>query len=1067
MRKFANRLIAILFFLAPLTSFAQTSITGRVVNEKDGKAIEGASVMVKGSKSGTKTDANGNFTISAKPGDVILITSVNFKQQQTKVKDNGSVAVRLQESEGNMDEVMIVTAMDIKRNSRELGYAAQTLDGAEIQGTQRENFLNALGGRVAGVSITPTSGNAGASTNIVLRGYNSLSLSNQPLFVVDGTIVDNSVIDENSNGGSGLGMVESSRSGPRPINQTTNRGNDYTNRVSDMNPNDIESLTVLKGPEATALYGSQASSGAIIITTKKAKLSASKKFKLGNINYDNSFRLQFVERLPEIFTDYDMGTNGRLDSNFAYFGPKLPAGTQKRDQLKDFFKTGFSQTHNLTVDVGNKNMSFKISGSAFDQSGTIPDNKYTRYTVRISNTTRFNKYIDITPAFTYTHSINKKPIRSTNGYLTTLLRWPVYDNINSAYNPDGTKREIFTAGDANEEFDNPLWNVQNNRSYDKLNKQNASLGININPFKWLTLAGRFGYETFKNDGWTFYHPETYLLTRADRGSQDNYYRKYEGYNHTITATAKKSFGKFNGRLMVGNMWQDYKTSAWSVFGTGIADATTFQFDPKKIGDSSITTLVSRNRLYRNNKFSDYNFRQQRQIAYFGEFAVNWNNIVFVNYTHRFEEGSTLPKVNRKVNYPAGSVSVIFTDLIKPLKKSNFLSYGKLRASLASTAKANSPYSNQSFFIQQTSSGGGFGYDFNNANFQLMPEKQSTYEVGTELRFFKNKLSIDATYYNTLNKDQILELVRTSYGTGFILNTLNLSSTRNQGVEISTNYKIFNRKDLTWNFGLNFTKSWNKLLTLPDNLPEFYISDTWLYGNARAGLRRGGPTTSITSVGYLRNNAGQVLIEPTTGLPVTDNNFLVRGDRNPDFTLGINNSIKYKNWSLNMLWDAKVGGDIFNGNELFLTTIGRSRLTADRETPQIVTGILRDGLENTANPTKNNIVIYPYLNQSYYQGAATSGLFNEEYFIEKDVSFMRLRDFTISYNFKDLIKKTKIMKTLSVFVTGNNLILISNYTGADPAVNGSTPATRGVGAFGFDFGTVPEPISLNFGLRAGF
>jgi TonB-linked SusC/RagA family outer membrane protein len=1066
MRKFANRLIAILFLLIPLTSLAQTSISGRVVNQSDGKAIEGASVMVRGAKSGTKTDANGNFTITAKNGDVLIISSVNFIAQQVRINNNTSVTVSLVNTTGTMDEV-VVTAMDIKRNPRELGYSVQKLEGAELQETQRENFLNALGGRVAGVSLTPTSGNAGASTNIVLRGYNSLALSNQPLFVVDGAIVDNSVLDENSNGGSGLGLVEASASGGRPINQTTNRGNDYTNRVSDMNPNDIESVTVLKGPEATALYGSQASSGAIIITTKKAKLSATGKFRLGGINYDNSFRVQMVERLPEIMSDYGMGTNGRTDSSFTYFGPKIPAGTARRDQAKDFFKTGFSQTHNLTVDFGNKDASFKVSGSAFNQSGTIPDNKYTRYTIRISNTTRYKKLIEITPAFTYTHSINKKPIRSSNGYLTTLLRWPVDDDISVAYNPDGTKREIFTAGDPNEELDNPLWNVQNNRSYDKLNKQSATLGINIYPLKWLTLAGRFGYETYKNDGWTFYHPETFLLTRATRGSQDNYYRKYEGYNHTITATAKKSFGKFNGRLMGGTMWQDYKTSAWSVFGTGVADATTFQFDPKMIGDSSITTAVTRNRLYRNNKFSDFNFRQQRQLAYFGEFAVNWNNIVFLNYTHRFEEGSTLPKDNRKVNYPAGSVSVIFTDLIKPLKKSNFFTYGKLRASLASTAKANSPYSNQSFFIAQTSSGGGFGYDFNNANIALLPEKQSTYEVGTELRFFRNRLSIDATYYNTLNKDQILELVRTSYGTGFILNTLNLSSTRNQGVEIYTNYKVVQSTNLTWNLGLNFTKSWNKLLTLPDNLPEFYISDTWLYGNARAGLRRGGPTTSITSVGYLRNNAGQVLIEPTTGLPVTDNNFLVRGDRNPDFTLGINNSIKYKNWTLNMLWDIKAGGDIFNGNELYLTSIGRSRLTSDRETPQIVSGVLRDGLENTPNPTPNNIVIYPYLNQSYYTGAATSGLFNEEYFIEKDVSFMRLRDLTVSYNFTNMLRKSKVMKSLSIFITGNNLILISNYTGADPAVNGSTPATRGVGAFGFDFGTVPEPISINFGLRAGF
>lgn len=1057
MRKFTNRLIAILFFLVPLVTQAQSPVSGKVLDEK-GNPVVGASVVLRGEKTGTKTDANGNFTINAKPGDVLVISSVNFGTQQTKVKDAGAITINMVTKDGTMDEV-VVTAMDIKRDPRELGYSAPKVTGSEVQETQRENFLNALGGRVAGVSITPTSGNAGASTNIVLRGYNSLALSNQPLFVIDGVVVDNSVVDENSNGGSGLGLVENTT---RNVNQTSNRGNDYTNRVGDINPNDIESYTILKGPEATALYGSQASSGAIIITTKKAKLFAQKKFKLGGVSYENSFRFQFVERLPEIFTDYDMGINGRIDSTFAYFGPKLPAGTERKNQAKEFFKTGFSQTHNLGVDFGNRSLAFKLTGSAFDQSGTIPDNKYTRYTGKITTTYKYKNLVEIIPAYTYTYSINKKPIRSSNGYLTTLLRWPVNDNLSNIYNSDGTKREIYSAGDANEEYDNPLWNVKNNRSYDKLNKHNLNLSVNITPFKWLAINGRFGYETFKNDGWTFYHPETFLLTKATRGQQDNYYRKYEGYNHTISATAKHSIGKFNGRLMVGTMWQDYKTSAWSNLGTGIADPVTFQFDPKMIGDSNITNIATRARLYRNNVFGTFNYKQLRQLAYFGEVAINWNNVVFLNYTHRFEEGSTLPKVNRRVNYPAGSVSVIFTDLIKPLRKSNFLTYGKLRASLANTAKANSPYSNQSVFTLQTSSGGGYGYDFTNNNFQLLPERQSTYEFGTELRFLKNRISLDFTYYNTLNKDQILELVRTSYGTGFVLNTLNLSSTRNRGIEIALNYKAIQKPKLNWNIGFNFTKSWNKLLTLPDNLPEFYISDTWLYGNARAGLRRGGPTTSITSAGYARNNAGQILVDPTTGFPVLDPNFLVRGDRNPDFTLGINNSLKYKNWTLTMLWESKVGGDVFNGNELFLTTIGRSRLTANRETPQIFNGVLKDGLENTANPTKNNIVVLPYLNQGYYTAA-----FPEEYFIEKDVSYMRLRDMTIRYDFKSMLKKLKYFKSLSVFVTGNNLILISNYTGADPAVNGTTPGTRGVGAFGFDYGTVAEPISLNVGLRAGF
>ncbi len=1056
MVKSVPKLCVLLLFLLP-TLFLQAqqrNYSGKVVQEKDGMPVENASVKVKGTNIGTRTDANGNFAIAALRGESLVISSINFSPQTIKLTEPSEIIVKLLPSSGMLSDVVVVAAMDIKRNSRELGYSVQKVGGEEIQQTQRENFLNALGGRVAGLSITPTGGQAGASTNIVLRGFNSLALSNQPLFVIDGTIADNQTIDENSNSGSGLGLASD-----RP-----NRNNDYTNRVADINPNDIESITVLKGPEATALYGSQASSGAIIITTKKAKTVNSDKFKISDIAYDNSFRISKLTRTPEINTDYDMGINGKTDSTFLYFGPALPANATRNDNIKEFFQTGFAQTHNLSIDMGNNVNSFKISGSYFDQSGVVPNNKYTRYTFRIANTIRHDKLFDITPTFTYTSSKNFKPLRGAGGYLLNLLRWPVTENINNQYNSDGTKRELFTAGDPNDELDNPLWNVNNNKSYDVLNKQYFTLGVNIYPVDWITLSGRFGYETYKNDGWTFYHPETSVAgyTKATRGYQDNYFRKYGGYNHTLTATAKRSYKKFNGRVMLGTMWQDYKTQAWSISGSGIADINTYKFNPEVIGDTNATNPATRIRLYRNNVFNDYNYKQIRQLAYFGELALNWNNIFFINYTHRFEESSTLPKINRKVNYPAGSASLIFSDLLKPLKNSKILSYGKIRASLANTAKSNSPYSNQSVFNLQTSSGGGYAYDFTNNNFYLEPEKQSTYEVGAELRFFRNKLSIDATYYNTKNSDQILELLRTSYGTGYVLNTLNLSSTRNQGVEIAINVKVANNNNFIWEAGLNFNRSWNKLLTLPDNLPEFYIGDTWLFGNARAGLRRGSPTTGITSAGYQRNNQGVILIDPATGFPVVDNNFLVRGDRNPTFTTGITNSLQYKNWRLNMLWDVKVGGDIFNGNGLYLTQIGRHPLTADRETPRIFNGVLKDGLENTATPTINNIAVIPYLNQGFYTAAL-----NEEYFIEKDVNWLRLRDITLSFDFRDVIKAGKYFKNLNAFVTGTNLILLTNYTGADPAVNGTTPGTRGVGAFGFDYGTLPETISINIGLRAKF
>jgi hypothetical protein len=464
-----------------------------------------------------------------------------------------------------------------------------------------------------------------------------------------------------------------------------------------------------------------------------------------------------------------------------------------------------------------------------------------------------------------------------------------------------------------------------------------------------------------------------------------------------------------------------------------------------------------------NTVGESNQRILRQFAYFGEFAANWKNMVFMNYTHRFESASTLPKKNRNYNYPGGSLSLIMSDLIPAVKRSDAISYWKLRTSLAGTARLNSPYSTQSVFVNNFASGGGFSYGFTNANPDLAPERQQTYEIGTEFRFKDNRFGMDATFYNTLNKGQIIEGFRLSYGTGFVLNTQNAASTRNRGIEVAADATLVSNKKLTWNLRMNFNKMWNAVIDMPRNVAEYYISDTWLYGNARGGLVLNGPTTSITSFGYARSNSGQILINPLNGLPVVEGLFKVRGDRNPDFTLGAQNTLRYKTLRLSFLWNLKVGGDIFNGTEMFLTRSGRSRLTMDRMTPRVIDGLLNDGKQNTPNPTPNYISVIPYYNDAFYTTMP------EEAFIQKDVNWLRLQDITLSYGFnKESIKYLlKGIKTLDVFVTGNDLILITNYRGADPQVNGNTAGSRGVGGFGFDYGTLPAPLGLNFGLRAGF
>ncbi|HUC82940.1 MAG TPA: SusC/RagA family TonB-linked outer membrane protein [Flavisolibacter sp.] len=1065
-----RKLLSFMFLLVGLlltgtAIYAQDRpITGRVTEEGN-KPLSGVTVRVKGTQKTSVTNANGGFTIQAKAGDVLQFSFVGRSSSELTVGSNDVVEVQMSAKDDVMSEV-VVTAMDIRRSAREVPYSVQKVSGAEIQETQRENFINSLQGRVAGLTINQTSGMAGASSSIVLRGFNSLSMSNQPLFVIDGIIVDNSTVDENSGGGAGVGMVE--RTG---LTSTSNRNTDYTNRIADINPNDIESVTILKGPEATALYGSQASSGAIVITTRKAKST-----KLA-VQYDNSFRLQKVTRFPEVFDAYGTGTNGDTSSVFRYFGPAYTPGTQLYNNQDNLFKTGFAQTHNVGADFGFKNSMFRFSGSFFDQNGIIPFNNYKRYNLRLSNTTRFGSILDITPSVTYIKTQNNKVLRSAGGFMISLLSWPSTLDIKDA-GDNATKSPLFgTSASPNAELDNPLFNVRNNKSYDETDRINTSLGINLNPFNWLSLAGRFGYETYSTDGYLRYHPLSYYISVGTGGLQDNWYRRYNGYNHTITATARKTLGKdFNFRLLGGTMWQDYQTKMFAVSGTNIVDSivrgvmykagqvvTSANYD-QLLGspaDSTVTRPNTRQRLLRN-MFGDFNEQILRQFAYFGEFSFNYKNVVFLSYSHRFEQASTLPKKNRNYNYPGGGISIIVSELLPGIKDQDVINYFKLRGSIARTARLNSPYSTQSVFVNHLASGGGFSYGFTNNNPDLEPEMQRTFEFGMEWRLLKNKVNLEATYYNTLNKGQIIEGFRLSYGTGYVLNSQNAGSTRNQGIEISLDVTPVRTTNFSYNSRFNFNHMWNKVVGLPKNVAEYYLADTWLYGNARAGLSIGGPTTTITGYGYLRNNNGDILISPTTGLPVIDATFKIRGDRNPDFTLGWNNSFTYKNFRFNFLWDFKVGGDIYNGTQQYLTTIGRSTLTADRMTPRVIAGVLQDGLENTATPTPNNISVTPYYNEQYYRALP------EEAFIERNVNWARLRDLTLSYTFpQSFAGKIRGVKNLGVFFTANDLILISNYSGADPGVNGNTAGGRGVGAFGFDYGTLPAPISLNFGLRASF
>lgn len=1042
----AKSLSWLLLLLLPCFSFGQNqTVTGTIKDPDKKTPLVGVTVKVEGSNTVAQTDEKGKFTIKAAQGQTIVISHIGFATQKIKVTGS-TIDVDLKAEAAQQDEVVVV-AMDIKRKPRELGYSVQTIAGKDVQETQRQNFINGLQGRAAGLTVTPTTGLAGASSSIVLRGFNSMSLNNSPLFVVDGIILDNHTVDENSSLTSSIAT------------NNANRMNDYTNRIADLNPADIESITILKGPEATALYGSQASSGAIVITTKKAKPNQLE------VNYNNSFRASKITRFVKTNNEYGPGSNGIVpvpssvglpSGSFTYFGPAYPSDTKMYDNTHHFFQTGFAQTQNVSVDFGTKNSSYRASGSYYTENGVVPNNNFTKESFRISNTTKVGKYIDFSPSISFTGSANNKPLKGAGGYILDLLLWPGDNDMRNYQDGAGNKRLLYTAA-YNSEPDNPLWNVYHNTSQDIVARWVATLGVNINPYPWLSIAGRFGFDTYKANGYMFYHPESYVLSAATGGSLDNYWRKYNGYNHTITATGRKTMGDFTGRLMVGTMWQDYETSTYAVSGTGSVDSV------RK--DSSSTLPASRLRLSRS-IYGQWNQSIIREIAYFAEASIGYKNVVFLSYSHRFETASTLPSQNRNYNYPAGSLSVIVSDIF-PGIKGKVLNYAKLRTSLASTARLNDPYSNQSAFVfnYASSPSQAYSYGYTNNNPTLTPERQHTYEVGGEFKFFNNLISIDAAYYNTLCLNQIVQNFRASYATGFVLNTQNAASLRNQGVELSIDVNPIRKKDFSWNIHFNFNKMWSKVLTLPaplDPMVGYYNADTWLYGNARGGILLNQSTSVISAYGYQRNNAGQVLIDPTSGLPLIDANFRVRGDRNPAFTLGTINNLRYKNWTLSFLWDLKVGGDIFNGTDEYLTIQGKSIRTGDRKVARVVNGVLNDGMQNSAAPTKNTIAITPYYQNTYYTSMP------EEEFIQRKVNWFRLKDITLSYMFSDkTMKNIKWIKALSVFATGTDLVLLTNYRGADPAVSSTTAGTTGVGAFGFDYSTLPLPAALNVGLRANF
>lgn len=1013
-----------IFLFAAQALAQQKTITGHVTSEQ-GSPLAGASVVVKGTRTGTVTNGEGRYTIRATVGEVLQFRYIGTAPVERTVGEANVIDVQLARVATSLD-VVVVTALGQTAQLRTLGAAQQSVGGSTLAQSQRDNLVNALEGRVAGVTVNSTSGVPGASTSITIRGVSSISSSNQPLFIVDGLPMDNKTMNTNVLGSDAPGSATA----------FNNRGVDFTNRAADIDPNDIESITVLKGPEAAALYGIDAANGAIVITTKRGRAGTN------SFQYTNSLRIESVRKEPELQRVYQpSGTLSLFGANgsYQYFGAPYPAGTTFYDNIAGFFRTGLAQTHNLAFSGGaaDGRLTYRIAAGVDRTEGVVPNSRYNRINLTGASTGRVTSWLTTDLSMLYANVINDQPMKGDDGPLVGLLVWPANDNAADYLSAAGTRRRL-TSLAAGSEVDNPFFNVYKNKVNSRNNRILANLTFTLTPVSWGNLKTQLGTDYYTNQNLLLRHPESALgVNYGGILDQADDITRYLTSQTTLSVNPYAVGQHFTLSGFVGNSIYDQKSNVDALVGQGFLDPN----------------FVSVNNTA--NRFSRTTTSQRRLVGLFGQASLDFNHYLYVNVTGRNDWTSTIPRPRNSFFYPGVNGSFVFTDAFPSLQR--YVPSGRVRAAYADAGRDAPPYSDRPSLQFKPTSYGGYGYDFWGPNPNLRPEFKKEYEFGTELSWLNDRLGLDATYYKSQTRDQIVQNIRESYGTGFILFNLNGAETENHGLELVFRGTPLQRRGFSWEVLANFDKHHGQTVKLPNALPESYVSDTWLYGNVRNGTEPGLSTESLTGAFYLRNKNGQLIIDPTTGLPIRSNTFIDAGyDRTPKYTVGLTNTIRYGRFTVDALVDFRRGGDIFNATESFLYNHGLSMKTLDRNTPRIIPGVLRDGKENSNNPTANSIVIVPAVQTGYYTGAS------EELFIERNINWIWLRNVTVTYELPQ-----RLVQNASVFVTGTDLFLHTNYTGLDPMTNGNSAAVGGSGAVGIDWGNFPTPRGFNFGMRLGF
>lgn len=1043
--------------------WAQNVKVSGTVSDKTGEPLIGVYVLVEGTTTGTSTDFDGKYTLEVPANANLVFSLMGMKNAVVPVNNRSVIDVVMEEDAEVLDDV-VVTALGIKKERKALGYSVTEMKSEELLKNKQTNVVNSLAGKIAGVNVTQGSGAAGAGSAIIIRGGNSASESrdNQPLFVVDGIVYDNS---SPNGGGSGTDGV-------------TNSATTFSNRVMDINPEDIESMSVLKGAAAAALYGSRAADGVVLITTKKGSGEGTVK-----VNVSSKYTYSHVATTPEIQSVYGRGTydmNGILQTDLITSSWGERNNGPVYDNVADFFQGSSIWDNSVSVAGGHKNGNFYLSASRYDQTGTIQGTGYDKTTFRFNGEQKYGK-LTVGANVSYSVANTDKTLTSSglysgggNGTMTALYGWSRSENMSNWINEDGTKHRMFPNAALEDEVENPYWIINKNKMTDKNERITGAVNLGYNFTEWLNLAVRLGLDSYNNDAYTYIAPGASVRETYQNGRLSKSKIKYNYLNTNVMLNFHKTWGDFDVSALVGHASESTDRFSQTMWGWSFETPGTISFD---------------NILQENKRFTD-GTSQKRLVGVYGEVRASWKNMVYLTVTGRNDWTSTLPVDNRSYFYPSVSGSFVFTEV---LPKNDVLTFGKIRGSWAEVGKDSSPYTTNTYVWPTELVNGSFvgtGNQWTSGHRYLLPEKQRAWEIGAELKFFNGRLGVDYTYYKSETRNQIAA-PRLAQSTGYILFTLNSGSVKNEGMELMITGTPVDRKNFTWDITLNMAGNRGTLGDFVDGVDYFYVTATQIGGVKAASIPNGGDFLALTGNYWMRETetvvtgkdengkditetrevkGGRYQVDPTTGLyKLKGSETNIVGNREPKFTGGLTNSFRWKDLSFSFLLDFRVGGDIYNGTQYYLTTLGQSERTLERNSITVsgVNSTNGEPFSQTYERGQSYIVngqprSGEYMIQQYWSNYSSNA-----YNFIQDVNWLKLRSLNLTYDFTNLIKGQNILKGLTATFTANNLFTWTNYEGGmDPEV-AAVGSAGGSGSVGIDYCGVPTQRSYSFGVNLTF